>query len=1147
MERLSSPLTQLQVSYEVVVVGSGYGGGIAASRLARAGFRVCVLERGKEWPIGSFPETEGEALEQVQLQTPDGLMGSRSGLYDFHLDEDISVFQGCGLGGTSLVNANVSLKADPRVFQDARWPRALIADLGTRLEDGYRHAEAMLSPKPYPDDLPKLAKLQAMERSAKAMQKPFERVPINVTFSAGSNRAGVEQPACTLCGDCVSGCNVGAKNTTAMNYLPDARNHGAEIFCEVEVRSIGKNADGRYEVRYQEPGVGREAFASAPELTLLADVVVLAAGALGSTEILLRSRARGLSVSDALGTRFSGNGDVLAFGYNNDPPMNGVGLGTRPVSAVGPVGPCITSAIDTRAVSVLEQGAIVEEGSIPGAMASVLPQTFAVTAKLFGKDTDRGVADFVAEAGRELDSLVRGPYHGAVKNTQTYLVMAHDDGNGRMELEGDRLRIRWPGVAEQPIFERANALVKEATTANGGTFLPNPLWSNHVKSELVTVHPLGGCVMADDAARGVTNHKGQVFAGSSGEAVHEGLYVADGAVIPMPLGVNPLFTISAVAERSVALLAEDRGRRIDYEAAPPSRPKPVQKERPGVRFTERMAGAFSTAAADGFEAASAEGERDRSAMSFVLTIATDDLQASLASSDRGMVIEGSVVAAALDPEPMMVTEGRFELLSDAPDRVGEKRMRYRMKLVSQSGGRSLLFDGYKRVHDDRGFDLWRDTTTLYVSVTDPAQPDATPVGRGILRIAPADFARQLSTIEVTGVHDPVERLRTVARFGEYFAGSLFQVYGGIFTPSRSFDPEAPPRKRRPLRAPAPEVHDFSTRDGVGLGLTRYRGGRKGPVILSHGLGVSSEIYSTDTIETNLVEYLCAHGYDVWLLDYRCSIRLPAASAQSNADQVAEIDYPEAVDRVRALTGAESVQMVVHCYGSMVFFMAMLAGMQGVRSAVASQIACHVDASPYNRLKSGLHVPGVLQKLGVESLTAYSDKRSEWLDVLYDQALKLEPLQGEERCSSDVCHRVTFIYSLLYEHDQLAALTHDNLHELFGAANITALDHLARMTRAKKAVDYAGKDRYLPHVERLAIPIRFIHGAENVCYQPSSTEKTYEWLREHNDRRLYSRLVFPGFGHIDCIFGRDAAEHVYPHILGHLEQTALGAAVEGARA
>jgi cholesterol oxidase len=134
--RLSSPIQNIREHYTVVVVGSGYGGGIAASRFARAGQRVCLLERGQERQPGEFPQNELEAAEQLQTDGPEGHVGCRTGLYDMRLNADVNVFVGCGLGGTSLVNANVSMRADPRVFEDARWPKAIREDADA-LERGY--------------------------------------------------------------------------------------------------------------------------------------------------------------------------------------------------------------------------------------------------------------------------------------------------------------------------------------------------------------------------------------------------------------------------------------------------------------------------------------------------------------------------------------------------------------------------------------------------------------------------------------------------------------------------------------------------------------------------------------------------------------------------------------------------------------------------------------------------------------------------------------------------------------------------------------------------------------------------------------------------------------------------------------------------
>ena len=274
----------------------------------------------------------------------------------------------------------------------------------------------MLCPMPYPDDgvnWPHLNKLEAMKKAAPAFGITAVTPPINVNFAAGTNRAGVEQPACNLCGDCCSGCNTGAKNTTLMNYLPDAVAHGAEIFCGVRVRWIEKLDDGRWSIAYDPIGLGRDAFSAEP-LRVTASIVVLGAGALGSTEILLRSRAHGLALSPALGSRFSGNGDVLGFGYNNDQPIDGIGLGykaaayrwPRDKDEQAPVGPTITGLIDLRGAANFEEGMVIEEGAIPGAIGGFLPAVMAATAAALGTDTDTG--DILSQRAREFESLTRG-------------------------------------------------------------------------------------------------------------------------------------------------------------------------------------------------------------------------------------------------------------------------------------------------------------------------------------------------------------------------------------------------------------------------------------------------------------------------------------------------------------------------------------------------------------------------------------------------------------------------------------------------------------------------------------------------------------------------------------------------------------------
>lgn len=562
MAGLSSYGANLGDSYEVVVVGSGYGGGIAASRLARAGRQVCVLERGREFQTGEFPKTLEETKREFQVDTSLGVIGSRLGLYDLRVNDDINVFFGCGLGGTSLINANVGLRPELRVFEDVRWPRAIRDDLDRGISDGYRRAEEMLQPTSYPEDSPRLAKLAALEASAKAMGQPFYRPPLYVTFADRVNPVGVAQPACVLCGDCITGCNHGAKNTVLMNYLPDAKNHRAEIFTGVSVRYLERK-DGHWLVHYQLLATGTEPL-DTPTRTLAARIVVLAAGTLGSTEILLRSRERGLPLSDQLGERFSGNGDYLGFGYNGASAVNSTGFGDLPVGQIPPVGPNIAGMIDLREQPVLREGMVIEDGVAPGALGGLLPGLYAAAAAVAGENTADRLLERLGQDERAVESGLRGPYHGAVLNTQIYLVISHDDAGGRMVIEGDRLRIRWPGAGDQPSFQSASRRLIEATKPLRGIFTPSPLWKDLSTHNLTTVHPLGGCAMGDDAAVGVVNHKGQVFANAQGDDVYDGLYVADGAVVPVSLGVNPSLTISALAERICALLAEDHDWKIDY-------------------------------------------------------------------------------------------------------------------------------------------------------------------------------------------------------------------------------------------------------------------------------------------------------------------------------------------------------------------------------------------------------------------------------------------------------------------------------------------------------------------------------------------------------------------------------------------------------
>ncbi|MCB1504429.1 MAG: GMC family oxidoreductase [Hyphomicrobiaceae bacterium] len=539
MTKLASTHDDLKPHYDAIVVGSGYGGGVAASRLARAGKRVAVLERGREVATGEFPSRFPEMKNEMQVRGRKLATGPETALFDVRLGEDMHVLVGCGLGGGSLVNAGVALRPDARVFADEVWPDEIRQD--GLLDEGFARAEHWLAPMSDPR-ASELTKYKALETSGSAFGDTTIAPRVAVSFTERTNEAGIHQPACTRCGDCCGGCNVGAKNTIALTYLPDAKQHGAELFTHIKVRHVAKDSDGLWRVAFallNETGHG-----VAREGELSADIVVLAAGTLGSTEILLRSRERGLPLSDRLGQRFSANGDIIAFGWGAKPVINAVGVGHPPKIEGREIGAAVSGQIEIRNAEQLSHELTVQEGVLPSALAPALPLLFLPNGRLLGA----------------LQSIVKGVYNGPFAHLQTFFAVSHDSASGSFQLLDDKLTLSWPGAKDEPAYRRLDDKLTDLVTQSGGSYVKNPLAGTVMGHQPATAHPLGGCGMGRDIGDGVVNHKGQVFDGGNGKGpadVHAGLYVIDGAIIPRSLGCNPLFTITALAERAIMHMATD--------------------------------------------------------------------------------------------------------------------------------------------------------------------------------------------------------------------------------------------------------------------------------------------------------------------------------------------------------------------------------------------------------------------------------------------------------------------------------------------------------------------------------------------------------------------------------------------------------------
>lgn len=552
----------------------------------------------------------------------------------------------------------------------------------------------------------------------------------------------------------------------------------------------------------------------------------------------------------------------------------------------------------------------------------------------------------------------------------------------------------------------------------------------------------------------------------------------------------------------------------------------------GIQFTETMRGHVSTAVVDDYAKAEARGKQDGTTFEFTLTVASNDLDDMLKNPAHQARLDGTISCPTLSPQPLQVTNGTFKLLVTDPTRVNARLMVYEMVARAQDG-KSYRIDGFKVIHDDKHVEIWADTTTLFTTVTDLNGPSERVAGKGILHILPADFMRQMTTLQVPNAKSPVDALDGVAKFGAFFAGALFQTYGGVFLRSNELKPDAgEPRKKRPLKMSPPEVHFFKTADDTELRLTRFQGGEKGPVMLSPGFGTSTLAFSIDTVDTNLPEALFASGYDVWLFDYRASPDLASSHTQFTLDDVATQDYPAAVAKVKEVSGAPDVQVMAHCIGSMTFLMAMMAGLKGVRSAVCSALSFYPISTMANKIRADLDLGTAAAKAGLKSLTTDVDSQR-FQDRLIDAVLKMFP--SKEQCTSAVCRRILGIYGDVYKHAQLNDATHNAIHEMFGIASMSSFNHISLMVRKGHAVDKDGNDVYIPHLDRLAIPITFVHGAENNLFLPENTMKALHTLAAANDAALYQRIEFPNYAHMDCYMGRDAAKDIFPTIVSELDR------------
>ena len=529
--------------HDAIVIGSGFGGAVAACRLAEAGMKVLVLERGRRWTPETYPREPGDAWLWDEDQPQ-----HFNGWADLRTFSDMWVAAGAGVGGGSLIYANVSVEAKPEVF-DARWPKGIDHPA---LKPYYDRVGHMLGLQLLPDNQLTARYLLMKEGAEKCgWGERFHKVPLAVSFDPDFdperaparddshskpfiNIHGVAQGTCVHCGNCDIGCQVKAKNTLDLNYLAVAEKHGAEIrplHLVIKLEALGDGSDkttgSGWRVHFDRLEGGERIAGS-----LTAQRVIVAAGSIGSTELLLRCRDEHGTLPDLsprLGKGWAFNGDFVTPAFYQG----------RKVSPSH--GPTISSAIDLLDGVYKKQALFIEDGGVPNLAADFIRERLKMLPG--GK-----LKQLWAGLGGHAD--VQDP----LSNMMPWFGQAVDAADGELYLGRlwyapwrRTLKLNWDYRASEDTVNAMVEVHKMLTAATGGTAFVPPTWT--LANNLITPHPLGGCNMADSIEQGVVDGHGQVFG-------HPDLYVMDGATLPRAIGLNPSRTIAALAERGVERIVQ---------------------------------------------------------------------------------------------------------------------------------------------------------------------------------------------------------------------------------------------------------------------------------------------------------------------------------------------------------------------------------------------------------------------------------------------------------------------------------------------------------------------------------------------------------------------------------------------------------------
>lgn len=390
------------VHFDAVIIGSGYGGSVAAVELSKSiiqstgvAAKVCVLERGKERLPGSFPDSISTIpndfrLYRNNLTDPEtnlpSVQGNKSGLFDIRIGDGTATLLANGLGGGSLINAGVMLEPSKSLLSEKEWPKNIAKD--PMLNELFNEAKFMLGSltnsdgeKPENNTIERANRQYEKFNALKSLapsEYTVESVPITVKLSESDSDQAVKTDNCISCGDCFSGCNYNAKKSLDTNLLAQAAINGVSIYCSATVLDFEKLNNDTWQLNVIHTD-DRQQRRIKKTMTIRCSKLIVAAGTLGSTELLMRSEKKSngsLTFSSHLGQRFSGNGDMLANITNRTHRVNSIASEYQS-PAKRTVGPTITGMIDLRGTECGEVA--IQELAVPAVLHRLISEAAAFT------------------------------------------------------------------------------------------------------------------------------------------------------------------------------------------------------------------------------------------------------------------------------------------------------------------------------------------------------------------------------------------------------------------------------------------------------------------------------------------------------------------------------------------------------------------------------------------------------------------------------------------------------------------------------------------------------------------------------------------------------------------------------------------------